>query len=33
MPLGSPGMEGAGAEAYEVLLVGKDGETEVFARH
>lgn len=33
MPLGSPGMEGAGAEAYDVLLVRADGRTEVFASH
>jgi len=34
MPIGSPGMEmGNEKEAYEVLLVKKDGTTEVFARH
>ncbi len=34
MPLGSPGMEfGPEKEPYEVLLVKKDGTTEVFARH
>lgn len=34
MPLGSPGMEAGGeAESYEVLLVRKDGATEVFARY
>ncbi len=34
MPLGSPGMEAGGqTEPYEVLLVKKDGSTEVFARH
>ena len=34
MPIGSPGMEmGNEKEAYEVLLVKKDGSTEVFARH
>ena len=34
MPLGSPGMDtGPDKEPYEVLLVKKDGSTEVFARH
>jgi hypothetical protein len=33
MPLGSPGMEGSGAQRYQVLLVRKDGATEVFAVH
>jgi hypothetical protein len=34
MPVGSPGMEqGAEFEPYDVLLVKKDGTTEVFARH
>lgn len=34
MPIGSPGMEQGGkTEAYDVLLVKKDGTTEVFARH
>jgi hypothetical protein len=35
MPLGSPGMEVASGETqpYEVLLVGRDGETSVFAQH
>lgn len=34
MPVGSPGMEaGNEQEAYEVLLVKKDGSSEVFARH
>jgi hypothetical protein len=34
MPLGSLGMEAGGeAEPYEVLLVRKDGESEVFARY
>lgn len=34
MPIGSPGMEAGGeTEPYEVLLVKKDGSTEVFARH
>lgn len=34
MPIGSPGMEtGDPAQPFEVLLVKKDGTTEVFARH
>ncbi len=35
MPLGSPGMEqpDGKTEPYDVLLVKKDGSTEVFARH
>jgi hypothetical protein len=33
MPLGSPGMEGSGTRRYQVLLVVKDGTTEVFAIH
>ena len=34
MPVGSPGMEqGAEVEAYDVLLLKKDGTTMVFARH
>ena len=33
MPIGSPGMEGAGAEPYDVLLIRRDGRTEVFASH
>jgi len=34
MPVGSPGMEqGDQREPYEVLLIKKDGTTEVFARH
>jgi hypothetical protein len=34
MPIGSPGMEqGAEFEPYDVLLVKKDGATEVFAKH
>ena len=32
MQAGSPGMEGAGAEPYEVLLL-KDGRAVVFSRH
>jgi len=35
MPIGSPGMEQPGGETepYDVLLVKKDGNAEVFARH
>jgi len=34
MPVGSPGMEqGAKSEPYDVLLIKKDGTTEVFAHH
>ena len=34
MPVGSPGMEqGAEFEPYDVLLIKKDGATEVFARY
>ena len=34
MPVGSPGMEQDGkTEPYDVLLIKKDGATEVFARH
>ena len=34
MPIGSPGMEqGAETEPYDVLLMKKDGTTEVFASH
>jgi hypothetical protein len=34
MPIGSPGMEqGSETERYEVLLIKKDGGTEVFASH
>jgi hypothetical protein len=34
MPIGSPGMEsGDQRDAYDVLLVKKDGTSEVFARH
>jgi hypothetical protein len=34
MPMGSPGMDsGAHSEPYEVLLIRRDGTTEVFARH
>jgi hypothetical protein len=34
MPIGAPGMEqGAESEPYDVLLVKKDGTTEIFSRH
>lgn len=33
MPAGSPGMEGAGAEPYAVLILLKDGGATVFATH
>lgn len=34
MPMGSPGMEGGGqSEPYDVLLLGMDGSTTVFASH
>jgi hypothetical protein len=34
MPLGSPGMEVEGIRpSFEVMLVGRDGATSVFARH
>ncbi len=37
MPIGSPGMDGPAyggrVDAYEVLLVAKDGSTRVFQRH
>jgi hypothetical protein len=34
IPVGSPGMEqGAEGEPYDVLLINKDGTTEVFASH
>ena len=33
MPLGSPGMDSDTAEPHEVLLVRRDGSTEVFARY
>jgi hypothetical protein len=34
MPVGSPGMEQDGkTEPYDVLLIKKDGTTEIFARH
>jgi hypothetical protein len=31
MPIGSPGMEGPNPQAYDVILLKKDGSTEVFA--
>ncbi len=31
MPMGSPGMEGPRKERYDVLLVGRDGSTRVYA--
>ena len=33
MPPGSPGMEGERSVPYDTLLVGKDGNAKVFARH
>jgi hypothetical protein len=34
MPIGSPGMEvGDARDPYEVLLIKRDGKTEVFAKH
>jgi hypothetical protein len=34
MPIGSPGMEqGDETEPYEVLLIDKDGGTEIYAKH
>ena len=33
MPTGSPGMEGAHKERYDVLTFDKDGRTAVYARH
>ena len=34
MPIGSPGMEmGDRVERYDVLLIGRDGTTTVFATH
>jgi hypothetical protein len=32
MPMGSPGMEGPYKDAYDVLAIGKDGRTKVYAR-
>ena len=33
MPHGSPGMEGARSDPYDVLLINKQGETTVYSRH
>ena len=33
MPIGSPGMEGGRREPYDVMLVGADGRTRVYARY
>ena len=33
MPAGSPGMEGMGAQRYQVLTFDKNGKTKVFASH
>ncbi|MGB5834075.1 MAG: DUF411 domain-containing protein [Thiohalocapsa sp.] len=33
MPLGSPGMEAPNPQTYQVLLIGEDGDTSVFATH
>ena len=33
MPAGSPGMEGASAQRYQVLTFDKSGKTTVFASH
>jgi hypothetical protein len=33
MPAGSPGMEGAAPQKYDVLSFDKDGKTRVFATH
>ena len=33
MPKGSPGMEAPQPSHYQVLLLGKDGSTELFAQH
>ena len=33
MPMGSPGMEGARAQRYQVLAFDKKGKTTVFANH
>ncbi|GAA0245609.1 DUF411 domain-containing protein [Rhodanobacter caeni] len=33
MPMGSPGMEMAAPQHYDVVLIGKDGTTRVFASH
>ncbi len=33
MPMGSPGMEGHRKDAYDVLLIGKDGKASTFSSH
>ena len=33
MPMGSPGMEMGALERYDVLLMGRDGSSRVFATH
>ena len=33
MPMGSPGMEMGAPERYEVMLIGRDGSSRVFATH
>lgn len=33
MPMGSPGMEGPRKDAYDVLLIGEDDQTSVYASH
>lgn len=33
MPHGSPGMEGARSDPYDVLLIDKQGDTTVYSRH
>ena len=33
MPVGSPGMEGAGGERYDVVTFGGSGASRVFASH
>lgn len=33
MPHGSPGMEGARSDPYDVLLIGKQGDTSVYSHH
>lgn len=33
MPAGSPGMEGAGQEPYDVLIFKEGGAADIFARH
>jgi hypothetical protein len=33
MPMGSPGMEMGAPERYDVVLIGRDGSSRVFATH